>query len=288
MIESVNSVLERRFLLLKRNSKPPEQIRLIEAMEYSVKSGGKRIRPLLTFAAALATGGAEIDAMNGALAVELIHTYSLIHDDLPALDNDDLRRGAPSSHIAFDESTAILAGDGLQALAFSILSEPKDNISPNAILKALNMLAIAIGPIGMVGGQAMDLAFETKHPPLKDYNMMVEGKTASLIQASLCLGSILTQNSDKDYDNMYAIGRFAGMAFQIKDDVLNSKGDPKLMGKAVGTDAKRGKASILDYFAPNEADRVAQKYITDSLEKAKVYDCPMLEWSLKSLTDRSF
>ncbi|MDR2460916.1 MAG: polyprenyl synthetase family protein [Deltaproteobacteria bacterium] len=287
MVEAINGELERRFKDLKED-KPPDQVRLLTAMEYSVKSGGKRLRPLLTLSAALATGGSEEDAMNAALAVELIHTYSLIHDDLPALDNDSVRRGVPSSHIAFDEGTAILAGDALQSLAFTILSEPQENISPAQLLLAINTLATAIGPLGMVGGQALDLAYETKHPPLEDYSLMVEGKTACLIRVSLCLGSIVSEAEDGDLLNMYKIGQSAGMAFQIVDDILNHEGDPKLMGKAVGTDASRGKASILDHMDPHEAYGMAKKLILESILLASVYICPQLEWSLLSLVDRLF
>jgi geranylgeranyl diphosphate synthase type II len=287
MTKRVNKKLEERFTNLIKG-RPKEEVWLLSAMEYSVRSGGKRLRPLLTLSAAIATGGTETNAMNGALAVELIHTYSLIHDDLPALDNDTLRRGKPTSHIAFGESTAILAGDALQSLAFSILAEDMRHVSHRRRLKAVETLAAAIGPSGMVGGQAMDLAFETKHPPFEAYRLMVEGKTACLISASLCLGCILGKGTPEDLNIMSAIGLPAGTAFQIVDDILNSEGDPKLMGKAVGTDAKKGKASILDHMDAEAAQALARKLIADTLEKAQVYKCPTLELSLLSLVDRLF
>jgi geranylgeranyl diphosphate synthase type II len=284
----VNHFLKERFKQLKENQ-PLEVVNLLNAMEYTVGSGGKRIRALLALAAAGAVSGDENSGLPGALAVELIHSYSLIHDDLPALDNDDLRRGKPTCHIVFKEDVAILAGDALQALAFEILSETA-KISPllERAAKAIIILAKACGPLTLVGGQAMDLIFEQKKPTLEECVTMAKRKTGELIAASLGVGGALAGADDEALMKLKNIGLLAGEAFQITDDLLNLEGDPALLGKATGTDNKRGKMTIVSLLSPEKAKERANKLILNALELSKNFASPKIDFLLNSLVNRSY
>ncbi|MDR2405574.1 MAG: polyprenyl synthetase family protein [Deltaproteobacteria bacterium] len=276
-------------LLSKLNSlkdaSPSDSQRLILAMEHTLASGGKRLRPLLCLSAARAAGGEEEGALPGALAVELIHTYSLIHDDLPALDNDPLRRGKASCHLAFDEATAILAGDAFQALAFEILAEAVPD-HPKRALSAVKILAKAVGPLGMVGGQVLDLAFEGKSPTKDEQSLMVKKKTGELIAASMAIGMALGGGSLELMEIGHLSGLLLGEAFQIQDDLLNSEGDPKLLGKAVGTDATRGKASILNYLSANEALKLSSLKLEEAKSLIEALHSDMLLNLFDSLINR--
>lgn len=238
---------------------PPEVLTLIEAMRYSLLGGGKRLRPLLALAAAEAVGGQAKEALPAALAVEMVHCYSLIHDDLPAMDNDDLRRGKPTCHKAFGEDVAILAGDAMLTAAFEVLAEcgvKKPETAP-LITRAIVCLAKAAGASGMVGGQSLDLAFE-KHDGRINGDMvrgMEWRKTGELISAALVCGATLAGGSASQLKLLRKIGLASGMAFQIRDDLLNISGDPQVLGKAVGSDAARGKASFPAVFGQIDAER---------------------------------
>jgi geranylgeranyl diphosphate synthase type II len=216
---------------------------LWESMRYSVFAGGKRLRPILCLAAAEAVGLPEKAALRIACALELIHTYSLIHDDLPALDNDDYRRGVKTNHKVFGEAMAILAGDGLQTLAFQWVSDP--SAIPAAYQKNLAMviheLAFHAGYPGMVGGQVDDILGEKQKPSLKKVLSIHSRKTGALLLSSVRLPSILMGASDKTVSAFTRYGRAAGLAFQIVDDILNETGDAKKMGKSAGSDQARGK-----------------------------------------------
>jgi farnesyl diphosphate synthase len=217
--------------------------RLHEAMRYSVLGGGKRIRPALLFATARALGLSEDEVEAAACAIELVHVYSLVHDDLPAMDNDDLRRGRPTCHKAFDEATALLVGDALQSLAFELLaSDPKLPASPAIRLRLVNMLAQAIGTFGMAGGQAIDLAVQGTRLDIGQVEDMHARKTGALIRASVLMAAECAPPLDA---NLYAaLTRFAsavGLAFQIQDDVLDVTGDASTLGKATGADSERAK-----------------------------------------------
>ncbi|MGO2136164.1 MAG: (2E,6E)-farnesyl diphosphate synthase [Marinobacter sp.] len=215
--------------------------RLQEAMRYSVLGGGKRIRPALSLAAASALGQSIDAALVPACAIELIHAYSLVHDDLPAMDNDELRRGRPTAHIAFDEATAILAGDALQAMAFEWLAETPDIETP-ARLAMIQELARASGHGGMVGGQAIDLESVGKNLSLAQLETMHRHKTGALIEASVRIGALTAPGvSEQSLTSLTRYARALGLAFQVQDDLLDIEGDTETIGKPQGSDVARAK-----------------------------------------------
>ena len=217
-----------------------EARRLAEAMRYSLEAGGKRVRPVLCLLAAEAVGWRLEDALSGALALEYVHTYSLIHDDLPAMDDDDLRRGRPTNHKVFGEGHAILAGDGLLTEAFRVLADsPGDSTRQ---LEALSLLAEAAGWRGMVGGQALDLEGETlDHYDLDHLRLIHRLKTGALLRASLEIGAVLGGAHPGERQALRAYGEAIGLAFQIQDDILDATATDADLGKRAGKDAGRGK-----------------------------------------------
>jgi geranylgeranyl pyrophosphate synthase len=260
---------------------------LIEAMWYTLGGGGKRVRALLAMATAEAVGGRAKDAIPAAMAVEMIHAYSLIHDDLPALDDDDTRRGRPSSHVAHGEALAILAGDALQALAFETLAaSPKGPEESGRILAAIKFLASAVGPGGMVGGQHLDLLLEGGDFEAEDVLSMEVLKTGNLISAAIVCGALFGGARVDDALALRDAGLMAGLAFQIKDDILNHSGDPVLMGKSVGTDAARGKASYVALLGPEAAARRAENFMNKALAALAHLNSPILEGLIASLVRR--
>ena len=203
-------------------SKKAPASRLREAMHYAVLQGGKRIRPILLLEAARAVGGSEKSVMPAACAVEFVHSYSLVHDDLPCMDNDAERRGKPSCHIKFDEVTALLAGDALLTLAFEVLGHTH--------LEAIRVLASASGARGMVGGQALDMQYQNKALDLPTLEYINTHKSGNLIAASLKIGSILGGGTQKQTESLNRFGRCAGLLFQIVDDILDGEGYAKILG----------------------------------------------------------
>ena len=216
--------------------------RLLEAMRYSTLAGGKRVRPVLVFATGEALG-APLEMLDApAAAVELIHVYSLVHDDLPAMDNDDLRRGRPTCHRAFDEATAILVGDALQARAFEVLAHGPSALPPTARLEMLRVLADAIGTRGMAGGQAIDLESVRQSLDEAALERMHRQKTGALIQASVLLGAISAGiQGVPERGALATFGAEIGLAFQIQDDILDVEGTTQTLGKRAGADADRVK-----------------------------------------------
>jgi geranylgeranyl diphosphate synthase type II len=221
----------------------PESI--YRAMRYSLFAGGKRMRPVLTLAAAEAVGGSVEDAMPAAGALEMIHTYSLIHDDLPAMDNDSLRRGKPTSHIVYGDAVAILAGDALLTQAFHLLAgAPVKNPSEaERRLRSVAILADAAGVKGMVSGQVVDLESEGTPVGEKTLEYIHEHKTGSLIRAAAEIGALLGGGSEEDIDRLARYGRKVGLAFQIVDDILDVEGDAEILGKSAGKDETAGKVT---------------------------------------------
>jgi geranylgeranyl pyrophosphate synthase len=216
--------------------------RLREAMRYSVLGGGKRLRPLLVYVTGEALG-ASLDILDApAAAVELVHVYSLVHDDLPAMDDDDLRRGRPTCHKAFDEATAILAGDALQALAFDVLAAEQSGVGSPARLEMLRILARSAGTSGMAGGQAIDLAAVGQTLDAPAVENMHRCKTGALIEGSILMGATAAGlTAGKELQALQCYGADIGLAFQIQDDILDVEGDPTLLGKSTGADAARRK-----------------------------------------------
>jgi farnesyl diphosphate synthase len=217
--------------------------RLHEAMRYSVLGGGKRIRPALLFATARTLGLTEIEVEAAACAIELIHVYSLVHDDLPAMDDDDLRRGRPTCHKAFDEATAVLVGDALQPLAFQLLArDPALPASPAIRLRLVDLLSEAAGTFGMAGGQAIDLAVQGQQLGIEEVEDLHARKTGAVIRASVLMAAECVPNLDRR--RYAALNEFAtaiGLAFQIQDDLLDVLGDVSTLGKATGADRERDK-----------------------------------------------
>ena len=240
----------------------PGTPRLVDAMRYSTLGGGKRLRPVLVYATGAALGAAPGLLDDAAVAVELIHAYSLIHDDLPAMDDDDLRRGVPTCHKAFDEGTAVLAGDALQALAFEVLAGGADGPLPAAArLQQVQVLAQGIGTAGMAGGQAIDLEAVGQRLDAARIEAMHRRKTGALIRASVLLGAIaagITRGAD--YEALASYGAEIGLAFQIQDDVLDVTGETAALGKQAGADAARGKPTYPSLFGLPRASELAHRH----------------------------
>jgi farnesyl diphosphate synthase len=227
-------------------SRPP---RLIEAMRYASLGGGKRFRPFLVVESAALFDVPRQHALMAGAALECVHCYSLVHDDLPAMDNDALRRGQPTAHRKFDEATAILAGDGLLTLAFDILSRPQTHADPAVRIELVSALARASGLGGMVGGQTLDLAAEGRFGPRKlgedDVRMLQAMKTGALLRFGSEAGGILAAATRAQRQALERYGSAIGEAFQIADDLLDVEGDPALVGKSIGKDAVAGKATMV-------------------------------------------
>ncbi|VUD53913.1 Farnesyl diphosphate synthase [Thalassocella blandensis] len=238
--------------------------RLIESMRYSLLNGGKRIRPILAYAAAQACGDINSSTDSFAAALECIHVYSLIHDDLPAMDDDDLRRGKPTNHIAFDEATAILAGDALQTLAFETICQ-----SPAAAqekVQAVQILARAAGMQGMVMGQAIDLHAVATTPDLPMLERMHLHKTGALIEAAVLLGAVSVQAEPQLQALLQNYAKAIGLAFQVQDDILDVISDTQTLGKVQGADAQRNKPTYVSLLGLEQARIKADELCNDAIK----------------------
>jgi geranylgeranyl pyrophosphate synthase len=257
-------------------------ISLFEALRYVVLNGGKRLRPLLVYIVGkcLGTPLEHLDA--AAIAIELIHCYSLVHDDLPAMDNDDFRRGQPTCHKAFDEATAILVGDALQSLAYEILVDDKAAIlSPEKQLKLIRVLAKAAGPYGMVAGQALDIAAEAKPCSLEALHELHRLKTGALISASVQMG--IDSSNCSDMNLIHALQQYAeniGLAFQVQDDVLDVKGSLESLGKQPGSDALLQKATFPALLGLAEAEQYADSLYHQAVQGLMPYPQTKALWHL--------
>jgi geranylgeranyl pyrophosphate synthase len=272
---------------------PPDGPAVVaDAMRYSVTAGGKRLRPLLCLASADAVGGDRAIAMPAACAIELIHTYSLIHDDLPAMDNDTMRRGRPTLHVVAGEGMAILAGDGLQAEAFHLLAREPRTADPCLVarkLRTIDVIAAAAGSTGMVGGQALDLAAVTPRPDAQSppppfdaesLRTMHAKKTGALIRASAAAGAIMGGGGDDAVDAVDRCAMELGLAFQIVDDILDVEGASADLGKTAGKDAASGKPTYPSLFGLERSRRMARECIARaeaSLRGAGLGDDRLLE-----------
>ena len=239
---------------------------LYASMRYSTMAGGKRIRPFLTLTVAQMFGGRARDAVYFAAALEMVHTYSLIHDDLPSMDNDSLRRGKPTNHVVYGEATATLAGDALLTGAFELICAAP--FSDRTKVNAVRTLSEAAGAEGMIGGQIMDLAAEKTDVPLETLLKMHSLKTGALITAAVRLGMLAAGVTDTDAVRAASdYARYLGLAFQIVDDVLDAVGEEELLGKPVGSDSQQGKTTFLHFFTPDEAMAYAER-LTESAKAA--------------------
>ncbi len=252
----------------------PQLERLYQAMRYSVMNGGKRVRPLLVYAACEALNGDKASADGAACAVELIHAYSLVHDDLPAMDDDDLRRGQPTTHKAYDEACAILAGDGLQSLAFEAMAEAERNPQDAALrLRMFAVLARAAGPAGMVGGQAIDLGSVGLKLDRDALELMHRHKTGALIEASVQLGALASGHADAD--NLASLSQYAraiGLAFQVQDDILDVESDTATLGKHQGADIARDKPTYPALLGMDAAKAYALELRDQALHALRPFD----------------
>lgn len=255
--------------LLPKKDEYPDGLH--QAMLYSLFAGGKRLRPVLTLASCEAVGGDAGDALDAACAVECIHTYSLIHDDLPALDNDDLRRGRPTCHKAFGEATAILAGDALLTIAFGIMAATPFG-DKAAVLAAISELSRAAGSTGMIGGQAIDLESEGREIALPVLEYIHIHKTGELISASIRCGGMFGRATDEELGALTGYGRAVGLAFQIADDILDVEGSAGEMGKAVGGDEKKGKATYPAFVGVAESKKRAAELVRMALDSIAGFD----------------
>ncbi len=243
-------------------------------MRYSTLGGGKRLRPMLAYSASLACNGLLEQADAAAAAVEMIHAYSLIHDDLPAMDDDDLRRGKPTCHIAFGEATAVLAGDALQALAFEVLAlDTRPERAPSTHVEMLRVLAAACGAHGMAGGQAFDLD-AVGHPLTQiELERMHAHKTGALIRASVQLGALAAGESDPTrIDALLHYGHSVGLAFQIRDDILDIEGDTEVIGKPQGSDAAQNKPTYPAILGLDASRILAEQLRHDAIDALAIFD----------------
>jgi farnesyl diphosphate synthase len=232
---------------------PDARARLFDAVRYAVIGGGKRLRPLLLLATAEMYGVDRLAALRAGAAIEAVHVYSLIHDDLPCMDDDDLRHGKPTLHKAFDEATAVLAGDMLQCLAFELLADPATTGDPFARVELVTALAQASGAQGMVGGQMMDIAAETADFDLPTVTRLQQLKTGALLGAAVEMGAILGRVPPEGRTHLRGYARDIGLAFQIADDLLDHEGDAKAAGKALRKDAEAGKQTFVSLLGADRA-----------------------------------
>ena len=247
----------------------PESLRA--AMHYAVLNGGKRLRPFLVIESALLLGGDRETALRVGAALECVHCYSLVHDDLPAMDDDDLRRGKPTVHIAFDEATAILAGDSLLTYAFDIIAAPETALSDARKTALILALARGSGLGGMAGGQALDLAAEKQAPSADGIITLQAMKTGALIRFACEAGAIVAGAADGERKRLRAFGEKIGLAFQLADDLLDITSDAETMGKATGKDAGRGKGTLVALNGIAWAEAELRRHVNDAVELLAPY-----------------
>ena len=251
--------------ILRVNQSPAQRLR--DAMIYATKSGGKRLRAALVLGAARLSddAGDPSGALRVAAALEMLHAYSLVHDDLPAMDDAATRRSKPSCHLAFDEATAILAGDALQTMAFDVLADGRTHSDPAVQIRLVAALAGASGLAGMAGGQMLDLQAETRQLDLTEVTEMQSMKTGALIRCAAICGGIVGGADARLLDALGTFSRDLGLAFQIADDLLDYDGDAATLGKPAGQDAERGKGSFVSLMGAEQARATAHRLIDDAL-----------------------
>lgn len=253
---------------------------LYDAMNYSLLAGGKRLRPILTLECGRLCGGTDVQALSLACAIEMIHTYSLIHDDLPCMDNDDLRRGKATNHIIYGQATAVLAGDGLLTAAFETALGAAAYLPAGQVVEALGILAAAAGPAGMVGGQALDMAGEGHALTLPEVEELQKLKTGALIAAAAELGAVAAGGSQAQREAVRTYAAKLGLAFQIRDDMLDVTGDRDSLGKSVGSDLKAEKTTFVSLKGLEECGNMVARLTDEAIEALSGFDDP---WFLEEL-----
>ena len=256
---------------------PPAQkfpVSVHEAMRYSLFGGGKRVRPILAIAAAEAIGAKTVDLLPIAGALELIHTYSLIHDDLPAMDDDDFRRGRATCHKVYGEAIAILAGDGLLNMAFEVLSDPRrlKAIPANRLIAIIKEISTASGVFGMIGGQVVDMESENKDVDFPTLEYIHTHKTGALIRASVRVGALYAKAGKRQFTALTHYGEMVGLAFQIADDILDLTGTQEEIGKDVGSDIKKGKKTFPSFYGLEESRARAREVADKAVHALKDFD----------------
>ncbi|MEI0479044.1 polyprenyl synthetase family protein [Brachyspira pulli] len=265
-LEEINKTLETIF----EKSSIELENSFIEMLKYPLDAGGKRLRPILTCLACELFGGYYKKAIIPAVALEIIHTYSLVHDDLPAMDNDDLRRGKPTTHVKYGEANAILVGDGLLTHAFQLLS--KADVKDSTLRELLFELSYAAGINGMVMGQFIDLYYEEKEINFDMLKILHAKKTGAMIRGAIRLGAIASENiQGKDIESITKYGEAIGLAFQIQDDILDVISDNETLGKTVGKDEKEGKLTYVKQFGLEGAQKEARKVIDNAVKYLDSY-----------------
>lgn len=287
MKEKLNSYIEdiNRALEEKLPSAQDGQRDVVRAMKYSLVNGGKRLRPVLVLEFCRICGGNVSAAMNFACAIEFIHTYSLIHDDLPCMDDDDFRRGNPSCHKMFGEATALLAGDALLTHAFELAADSDINCSQKAL--AISLLAQNAGVCGMIGGQVLDLKYEKFEPSLSEILMVHKLKTGALISAACLLGCIAANADDQKIAAASKFAYYLGIAFQIKDDLLDILGDEEKLGKPVGSDEEQNKTTYVTLVGQEKAQKDVEHLTENAIKQLSHFeDTEFLETLALYLTSR--
>ena len=276
----LNAYLDKRKAIVDRTLKAcfPEPegpaSDVINVMEYSLFAGGKRLRPILCMAGAETVKGDGAHVLPVSCALELIHTYSLIHDDLPLMDDDDLRRGKPTNHKVFGEAVALLAGDGLLTEAFSLITGPelRKRVSPHVILKVIDLISRAAGYRGMVGGQVVDIQSEGKAADLCLVEFIHTHKTGALITASVASGAMLAGGDETQIEAITSYGQNIGLAFQISDDILDIEGDSKTLGKTSGADEQKGKITFPSVVGLERSGELERELVEAAIESLKGFN----------------
>ena len=258
-------------LLLELKKVPAYDETLENSMEYSLMAGGKRLRPVLLMAAADAVGKDGSNFLTTGCAIEMIHTYSLIHDDLPAMDNDDYRRGKPTNHRVFGDGIAVLAGDALLTLAFEVMLR-QQGATPETLVAVVSEMSRAAGPYGMVGGQVLDLEGEGRHLDMAALRKIHMGKTGALFCAAIRSGAILAGANEAELAALTLYAERFGLAFQITDDILDVIGDEAAIGKPVGSDARNEKATYVTLTSLEEAQKLAEAAVSEAVEALRIFD----------------
>ncbi len=260
---------------------------IYDAMQYSLMAGGKRIRPVLTLETCRMCGGDVAAALPFACAVEMVHTYSLIHDDLPCMDDDDLRRGKPTNHKVYGEATAVLAGDALLTAAFEMMAEHRAGLSAERVLEAMDCLSHAAGAAGMIGGQVLDMEGEKRPLSLDELKLMQSLKTGALISAAAELGCILAGGSDEQRQAVRTYAQCIGRAFQVRDDMLDVISTDEVLGKPIGSDAENGKTTFVTALGLEGCAALVDELTQQAVQALSIFEEPDFHiWLAKLLAGR--